>query len=308
MRNAFVQVLAEDKSRSDLVVLTGDLGYRLFDNFAASHPGRFIDAGIAEANMVSMAAGLASGGLHSYCYSIVPFLVCRAMEQIRDDVGYNDLPVCLLGAGGGVSYGAEGFTHYGLEDFALMKSVPNMCILAPADSWEAAACARLSLTTGHPLYVRFGRNSEQTIWRGPTDMTLGQSVVMRDGRDVAIIAIGPMVFTALASAALLGQDGIQVTVLNVRSLRPLDEQMLLQVLTTHSLVVTLEEHYVTGGLGSDVLAIAADHQCGTHVVRAGIPDLLPRISGRPDFLLNAYGLSVERIVKLVIGILGGANG
>src|SRR5664280_1169408 len=154
MRNAFVQVLAEDKSRSDLVVLTGDLGYRLFDDFAASHPGRFIDAGIAEANMVSLAAGLASGGMYPYCYSIVPFLVCRAMEQIRDDVGYNNLPVCLLGAGGGVSYGAEGFTHYGLEDFALMKSVPNMCILAPVDSWEAAACARLSLTTDRPLYVR----------------------------------------------------------------------------------------------------------------------------------------------------------
>lgn len=299
MRTAFFKrlegIYAED---DDTVVLTGDLGYKLFDGFRAHDAARFYDAGVAESNMIGVAAGLALSGKKVYCYSIIPFLVMRPFEQIRIDVAYHDLNVRLVGAGGGFAYGLEGITHHGLEDIALMRTLPNMTIVAPADRLEAERFAELSAAHLGPMYIRLGHTNEPDVYNQIPDIEIGKASVLRRGTGVAMLAYGRAVSICLQAADLLGADGTSPTLVNVHTIKPIDVETIAGLLEDHDLVMVVEEHQYEGGLGSAVAELAADLDCPGRLKRICI-NRANRLIGRADYLRKEHGLAPESIAAVV---------
>lgn len=304
MRVAFFETLAEmGKDREDIFVLTADLGFKLFDGFNAACPSRFFDVGVAESNMIGLAAGLSLSGKTVYCYSIIPFLVMRPFEQIRMDVAYENLNVRLVGVGGGFTYGLEGISHFGLEDLALMRSLPNMCIVVPADPLEAQCLARLSCGHEGPMYIRLGKTGEPRIHERMPAFHIGKSMVLKEGRHAAIIAVGSMVLAGKQVASLLEKRGIDATLVNMHTIKPLDVEAISHIASTHEAIFTLEEHNITGGLGSAVAEILAETGFGGPFRRFGI-DARPRgFIGHADYLKERYGLSPEKIFADIIKII-----
>ncbi|MEW6409357.1 MAG: transketolase C-terminal domain-containing protein, partial [Nitrospirota bacterium] len=242
-----------------MFVLTADLGYKLFDNIRADCPDRFYDIGVAEANMIGIAAGLSSCGKNVYCYSIAPFLVMRAFEQVRIDVAYHGLNVKLVGVGGGFTYGLEGITHFGLEDLALMRSLPNMTVVVPADPFEAQRLAAVSVRYQGPMYIRLGKTGEPCVYDAEPDFEIGEATILKDGKDLAIFAIGNMVYTGKQLLGLLTRKGISATLINMHTLKPLDITAVNQIAEVHDIILSLEEHNIHGGLGSAVAEVLAEN-------------------------------------------------
>ena len=191
MRNAFIRGLtaraAEDQR---VMLLTGDLGFKIFDDFAARFPGRFLNAGVAEANMIGVAAGLALAGFRPFAYSIVPFVTLRCLEQIRDDICYNNVAVAIVGVGGGYSYGLNGPSHHALEDIAIMRALPNMTVVCPGDPLEAELAVQASASHEGPLYLRLGRAGDAIAYREPPAFRIGEAITLRPGNDCALISTG----------------------------------------------------------------------------------------------------------------------
>ncbi len=307
MRKAFFETLSSLTARDPHVyLLTGDLGFGVFDSFRASHPRTFVNVGVAEASMIGVGAGLALCGKKVYCYSIIPFLLMRAYEQIRVDVAGHGLGVRLIGTGGGFSYGLEGFTHYGLEDLALMRVLPNMTIVAPADPSEANQLAALSLDFATPLYVRLGKAGDPVVHTRPRTLAIGQGMVLSEGRHAAVIATGSMVFPALQAVQKLRAQGIEVTLIDMHTIQPLDVTLVRQCASSHELIVTVEEHRITGGLGSAVAEVLCENGYKGAFRRIGIPEKLPPCVGDAEHLKQQYGLSTEGILTGIIGTLEGA--
>ena len=302
MRVAFFKAI-EHKARShdNIYLLTGDLGFKLFDDFRAKHPERFFDVGVAESNMSGIAAGLSLSGKNVYCYSIIPFLIMRAYEHIRNDIAYQNLNVKLIGAGGGFTYGLEGFTHYGLEDLAIMRMLPNMSVVVPADPIEASALAEASVEHEGPVYIRLGRTGEPSIHTKPVEFKIGQHIMLNEGKDVAIFATGNMVYISKFVIEKLKQDGIKTTLINMHTIKPLDKDIIQQVASTHNAIFTVEEHYVHGGLGSAVGEVLIESGYKGRFERMGIPEKLEKYIGKADFLRSKYGLSEEGIYERILG-------
>lgn len=304
MRATFLSSLYEaGQSRDDAIFLTGDLGYKILDGIREGWGNRFYDVGVAEANMASLAAGLAIGGKTVYCYSIVPFLVMRAFEQIRVDVAAHNLKVRFIGVGGGFSYGFEGFTHFGLEDLALMRLLPNMSVVVPADPLEAARLAKLSLDWPGPLYIRLGKSGEPSIHADEPGFQIGRPIVLKSGREAVIVAIGSMVYCAIDAARQLEDDGISATVINFHTLKPLDTNFINDLAKKHDVIVTAEEHYRMSGLGSVFAECLLEFGYKGRFCRIGIPDELDGTIGSCEFLRDHYGLNAAAIRKSVLDML-----
>ncbi len=254
MRNAFAQeitTLAHANPR--LVLLSGDIGNRLFDTFKAAHPDRFYNCGIAEANMISTAAGLASCGLLPVCYTITQFITARCYEQIKIDVAYHQMPVVIVGTGSGLSYASLGATHHSLDDIALLRGLPGMRVLAPADAMELRSCLRASLDGASPTYLRIGKKGEPLVHAAPPAFQFGRWQKLRTGSDLALLSTGTQLPATLALAdTLSAQEQVSVSVFSCPSIKPLDEAALAAAFNQHALVVTLEEHSRIGGFGSAV--------------------------------------------------------
>ncbi len=301
MRETFFKTIEEiAATRDDIFILTGDLGFKLLDSFRDRYPERFFDIGVAESNMIGIAAGLALSGKQVYCYSIVPFLLMRAFEQIRIDVAYHNVNVKLIGVGGGVSYGMEGYTHFGVEDFALMRSLPNMTVVAPADPEEAKQIAKISTEYKSPMYVRLGKNGEKTIHKSTPDVQLGKAIKLLDGNDIAIFAIGNMVHIGLQVTDMLKRRGIASTLINMHTLKPLDKETISEVAGTHNAIFSLEEHVVNGGLGSAIAEVLSEGAYSGLYNRIAIPELSNNTVGHADYLRNYYGLSSERVYERIL--------
>lgn len=304
MRSSFFKSLTEiAEKRDNIIILTGDLGFKLFDDFKSRFPERFYDVGVAEANMIGIAAGLSLCGKNVYCYSIVPFLLMRTFEHIRIDIAYNKLNVKLVGVGGGFTYGLEGITHFGLEDFALMRMLPNMAVTAPADPVEASALAKASVDYEGPLYIRLGREKEYPLHDGPIELSIGHPTVLSKGKDIAILAIGSMVYTAKQVEAKLREKGLSVSLINMHTLKPLNGEFLKQIISAHEILFTLEEHYISGGLGSVILEYLNESGFKGKLIRIGIPEKIQKYIGSPDYLRSKYGLTPENICKRIITAL-----
>ncbi len=284
------------EEHSNVVVLDADLaGSTKTAVFGKAFPDRHFNCGIAEANMVCVAAGLASLGLVAYVSSFAMFAAGRAFEQIRNSVGYTHLNVKICASHGGITVGEDGASHQCCEDFALMRAIPGMVVLCPADSVEAEACVRAAYEHEGPVYVRFGRSATPVIHEEGYELTIGKGEVLADGTDVAIIATGIMVPEAVGAAKLLSEQGISARVINMCSIKPLDEELVLKAAKDCGKIVTVEEHSVIGGLGEAVCSLLCEHD-PVPVKRIGINDEYGH-SGPADALLEEYGLTAKHIAE-----------
>ncbi|WP_022851624.1 transketolase family protein [Limisalsivibrio acetivorans] len=305
MRNDFFKRLHEHfADNTDTYLLTGDLGFVLFDPFRDTDPKRFIDAGAAEANMVGTAAGLALSGKKVVCYSITPFLTMRAFEQVRLNLALHNADVKLVTVGGGFTYGFEGYTHFGFEDLALMASLPNMRTFAPADTTDAVNLADWCMQDNGPAYIRLGRQAEESIYELETPFLSGKAVHLRKGTDGLIIATGSMVQSALQAREILSEEGIDAGVLYVHTLSPFDSEGVAEIAGRYPAVVTAEEHNLLGGLGSQAAQALLEAGKAPRFKMIGIENYDRNLIGDAEYLRERYGLSgtniAETLKKLII--------
>lgn len=300
MRNTIINAIhAAAKINKDIVFLTGDLGYSVIEQFQAELPDQIINAGIAEQNMIGVAVGLALAGKKVFVYSIVPFATMRCFEQIRVDVCYQNVDVTIIGVGGGFAYGTLGTTHYGLEDFALMRSLPNMKVIAPADSYEAAKLFEQVLNTKGPWYIRLNRGGEKNITERALSVQIGIGSVLRKGDKATIFSVGAISEVALEAAAVLEKDGIETEVVHLHTLKPLDKDLIKDRARTREAIVTIEEHTINGGLGSAVAEVLAEEGMSIPFRRLGLEDKYLPYIGKQDFLRAKAGLSATTIVETI---------
>ncbi len=282
----------------DLVVLDADLsGSTMTAGFAKAYPERFFDMGIAEANMVGVAAGLATCGKKPFVNSFAMFASGRAWEQVRNSVAYPRLNVKIIGSHGGLSVGEDGATHQCIEDYAVMRAIPNMTVVSPCDGPEMRQAVKALLEYEGPAYMRLGRLAVDSITDSLPEYTfeLGKGVQICPGSDVTIVATGMMVQMAAQASALLQAEGISARVLDFHTIKPLDQELLVQAARETGAVVSTEEASILGGLGSAVCECLAE-QCPVPVVRHGVPDQFGR-SGAAKQVLAAYGLDPQNIAQ-----------
>ncbi|MCS5696480.1 transketolase family protein [Desulfofundulus thermocisternus] len=298
-RDAYGKALVElGRENPDVVVLDADLAKstKTFE-FARHFPERFFDMGIAEQNMVGTAAGLAAAGKIPFCSTFAIFATGRAFEIIRNSVAYSRLNVKIAASHAGITVGEDGGSHQSVEDIALMRSLPHMTVFVPADAVETRAAVRAAAQIRGPVYIRLGRPGVPVLHGDDFHFEPGRAVIMREGNDATIIATGIMVATALEAAGLLEQEGIGVRVINMHTIKPLDEETVIAAARETGVIVTAEEHSIIGGLGGAV----AETVCTYHpvpVYRLGIPDVFGE-SGKPGELLEKYGLTAAHLAARV---------
>ena len=297
-RESYGKALAELGAEHDnIVVLDADLaGATKTGTFLKAFPHRHFDCGIAEANMICMAAGMSTTGLVPFASSFAMFAAGRAYEQVRNSIGYPHLNVKIGATHGGISVGEDGASHQCCEDFGLMRTIPGMVVMSPADDVEARAMVKAAYEYEGPVYMRFGRAAVPVIHEEGMSFTIGKGETLRDGSDVAIIANGLMVAEALTAAEELSAAGIEAMVINMATIKPLDEELVLAAAAKCGKVITAEEHSIIGGLGEAVCSLLSE-KLPTPVKRIGVNDEYGH-SGPAGALLKAFGLSAENIVKV----------
>ncbi len=294
-REAYGAALAEFGAKyENLVVLDADLAAATKTGvFKKAFPDRFFDCGIAEGNMMVVAAGLATTGFIPFASTFAMFAAGRAFEQVRNAIGYPHLNVKIGATHGGISVGEDGATHQCLEDFGTMRTIPGMVVMQPADAVEARAMVEAAIKHDGPCYMRFGRYAVPTLFGDDYKFELGKGVTMADGSDVTLVATGLMVEQALAARELLAADGIKARVINIHTIKPLDADLILKAAADTGAIVTAEEHNIIGGLGSAVCECVAGAK-PVPVLRVGVEDQFGR-SGKVPPLLEMYGLTAANI-------------
>ncbi len=296
-------LVALGAEHDDIVVLDADLaGSTKTGMFAKAYPDRHFNCGIAEANMISVAAGLAASGFTPFASSFAMFASGRAYEQIRNSVGYPALNVKVGATHGGLSVGEDGASHQCCEDFALMRSIPGMVVICPADGVEAEAATKAAYEYQGPVYLRFGRLAVPVFHEEGFEFQIGKGEVMRDGTDIAIIANGLMVYEAIQAGEELAKQGINARIINMSTVKPLDEELVLKAAKECGKIITCEEHSVIGGLGEAVCSFLSENY-PTPVRRIGVNDEFG-CSGPAYEVLEKYGLCASNIVKVTKEFLG----
>ena len=310
MRMTCLNMVHELAKRDKRVVFIGsDLSPGLLADMKAEMPERYFMEGITEMNVVGMAAGMALDGIVPYVNTIATFITRRCYEQVAMDVCLHDLPVRLIGNGGGVVYAPLGPTHLAIEDIAIMRALPNMTVVAVSDKDEMVRLMEASLGWPHPIYIRLGKGGDPIISRPENGFAIGKGIVLREGAasdDVLVISTGVISGRALLAAENLATKGIECSVLHLHTIKPIDVELILERAGRAKLVVTAEEHTVIGGLGSavtDVLVEGLGRQL-PGIVRLGIPDVFAKNYGVQDDLLDIYGLSPEKIAASIENAIG----
>ena len=303
MRTAFIKTLiglAEKNER--IFLLTGDLGFSVLEEFKEKFHGRFINAGIAEANMIGVAAGLALTGKLVYVYSIVPFVTLRCLEQIRNDICYQRLNVRIIGIGGGLSYGTAGGSHYSLEDIAIMRAMPDLAVVAPGDPLETESLIKESINYDGPLYIRLGKGRDPEVHKKIKSFKIGKGILIKPGKDIGIISTGNILFNSLKSAELLLESKIDPAVLSMHTVKPIDRIGLARFVKGKKAVFTVEEHDVDGGLGSAVAEVLSEMPDKINFKRIGVNPPV-KILGSQDYLRAKLGLDPKGISEKIKGFL-----
>lgn len=302
MRNAFASEITKlAQERSEVCLLSGDIGNRMFDRFKEVAPERFLNCGIAEANMMSMAAGMALSGLRPVVYTITPFTTTRCLEQIRTGVAYHEAPVVIVGTGSGLSYAELGATHHSLEDLAILRSIPNLQLCAPTDSLELKAQLNQALRENRPTYIRIGKKGEPVLLDKNQSLGIGKANLLNKGKKILLLGIGPIISEALEARNILKRIGIDLGVASMGSIKPLDHQFLLKCVDeNYSYWVSLEEHHQTGGLGSALLEWLSEQQIkDIQLKRMGVLDHFVHQLGNQSYVRENEGLNATAIYKLV---------
>lgn len=311
MRNEFADELLQlAEADPRLMLLSGDIGNRLFDRFRARHPARFLNCGVAEQNMMGVAAGLALSGLRPIAYTIAPFVTTRCLEQIRTDVCYHEAPVIIAAVGAGLAYAGLGPTHHSCEDIALLRALPGMVVCCPGDAWEVRAAMRAALQQPAPVYLRMGKKGEPHVHQGvPAGFAFGRALLMRDGADACLVSTGNLLPEAVHAAALLARQGVSARVLSMHTVKPLDTAALAEACGRFPVVATLEEHGPIGGLGAAVAEWLVDS--GTPPPRRGLlrchtGDAFFREAGEQEHARRQLGLTGEQLAARIAARLAGA--
>lgn len=302
-RDAYGLALVElGRAHEDVVVLDADLSKSTKTaDFAKAFPKRFINAGIAEQNMMGMSAGLAASGKVVFASSFAIFAAGRAFEQVRNSIAYPHLNVKVCATHAGLTVGEDGGSHQAVEDIALMRTLPNMTVVVPADGVSTQQAVQQLYDLEGPAYLRLGRPAVPVLYNENDSITIGKGNLLRDGTDVAIIACGIMVSKALEAAELLAAKGINAAVADMHTIKPLDRELIIKLARQTGALLTVEEHSIIGGLGSAVCETVCE-ACPVPVLRMGINDLFGQ-SGSPDELLQHYGLTADNIVQNIQTLL-----
>jgi len=309
VRTAFIESLIDQARRNPrLMLLTADLGFTVVERFAREFPSRFINVGVAEANMIGVATGLALDGWIPYVYSIATFASMRGFEQVRDGPVLHQLPVRIIGIGGGFAYGHAGITHFALEDYAIYRALPGMTVISPADPAQTRSMMRQIEALPGPVYCRLGKGGNPELPGLGGRFSLDGIERIGDGQDVLLLSTGSIAVQVAEAAADLAHEGIRATVGVAATLHPGPVEALERLGRAFPLVVTIEEHFVTGGLGSLAAEVYSRGGSGPRVQRLGVNEMTLGISGSADFLRARVGLSRPQIVDSVRSALRGRPG
>jgi len=301
MRNATIQTLYEEALRNpNVYFITGDFQHVREKEFIALG-ARYQNAGMAEQNIIGLAAGTALCGKKAFVYSIIPFITLRCMEQIKIDVCAHKADVTVIGGGAGFTYGTCGVTHLAIEDIAMMRALPHMKIVSPSGPAEASALMREIVRIGGPAYMRLNKKGEINLHNKLPEF--GKGMVVKEGKDVCIIATGTILAEAIKAAQVLAEKGVSVEVVNMHTIKPLDANLVKERALSRRLICTLEEHSVIGGLGSAVAEVLAEIKGTSRFQRFGIPDEWPNVTGNQAFLRDYTGLSGEKVAVAIEKLL-----
>lgn len=301
-RQAYGEALAEFAEKYDFFVLDADLAAATKTGiFKKAHPERFFDTGIAEGNMITVAAGIASTGKTVFASSFAMFAAGRAYEQIRNSVGYPHLNVKIGATHAGITVGEDGATHQCIEDMSLMRSIPGMVVISPADAKEARAAVEFAINYEGPVYLRFSRLATEEIFEGEYKFELGKGQILKDGSDVTVISTGIMASAALSAREKLASRGISARVVNMASIKPIDSELIIKCAKETGAIVTVEDHSIIGGLGTCVAEVTSEN-APCVLRRIGVRDAFGR-SGKPDELFKLYNMTDDDIVSAALDAL-----
>jgi transketolase len=304
MRNAFADELTRLAAKDPRVVLlSGDIGNKLFDGFKGIDEKRFYNCGVAEANMMGVAAGLALSGLRPFVYTITPFTTTRCFEQIRVDVSYHHVPVIIVGTGSGLSYAELGPTHHSLEDMAILRTLPGMQVLAPCDAAELRSALRAVLRSDSPAYIRIGKKGEPAIHATSPEFEIGTAMILRPGKTVALLCAGTLMAETLKAADMLDARGVSAEVVSFHTVKPLDENYLRGAASRFRIVVTIEEHGMVGGFGSAVAEWRVRENVMMRQLLFGTCDEFMHEVGSQEYARKKFGLTAESIAGKVLAAL-----
>lgn len=301
MRTAFIEELfGLAQEDPNLVLMVGDLGFGVVTRFMEELPRQYVNAGVAEQNMTGMAAGMALSGKTVFTYSIANFPTLRCLEQIRNDICYHQANVKIVSVGGGVAYGSLGPSHHATEDIAVMRALPGLTVVAPGDPVEARLCTAAVAAYRGPVYMRLGRAGEPRVHESVPVFEIGKAITVREGRDVALVATGGMLYDAVRAAEMLGLLGIGARVISMHTIAPIDAGAVRAAAQEAKALFTIEEHSIVGGLGSAVSEVLMESRTKpARFKRIGLPNEFTAKIGDRDYLRAHYGLNADGIVRTV---------
>lgn len=300
MRNGFAQNITELAIHdSRIILLSGDIGNRLFDEFKTNRPNQFYNCGVAEANMMGVASGMALSGLRPFVYTITPFTTARCFEQVKIDVCYHNVPVVIIGTGSGLSYAALGPTHHSLEDIAIFRTLPNMRIVAPCDIVELKHALHAVIKDNVPTYIRIGKKGEPLIHKNPFKFEFGKAVILRPGQRVALLSTGTIMSEVIKTAEQLEARGISTEVVSFHTVKPLDTEYLKSAANKFELIAVIEEHGKIGGLGSAINDWRIEQGFSCKQINFGTGDEFMHEIGNQQYARARYGLTADNIVNQI---------
>jgi transketolase len=302
MRAAFVQALCDSaKHNKKIMLITGDLGYKFLDKFASEYPRQFLNIGVSEANLVTVASGLSTTGYIPFIYSIATFASMRAFEQIRSDVVLQNANVKIVGIGAGLAYTKAGPTHHSVEDIALMRTLSPMTIINPVDQNEAYSATRALVSHTGPSYLRLERNPQTSVYKKPPSFRIGTSTILMRGNTVCLCVTGTKVDLAYAVANKLASKKITPTIVSFPTIQPLDIKQIARIARSHDLIVTIEEHKISGGFGSSVVEFLSSLRDVRHtrILRFGLSDAFIMDSGDYSFLCEKHAFTVSKLTTRI---------
>ncbi len=301
MRDAMTRVLCELAERDqNLVLVTGDLGFGVFNEFRERFPRQFINAGVAEQNMTGLAVGMALEGKTVFTYSIGNFPTLRCLEQIRNDACYHNANVKIIAVGGGFTYGSLGISHHATEDLSILRALPDITVVAPGDPVETEEATRAIAVRQGTCYLRLGRGGESIVHQTGIDYVVGKAIKLFSGKDIAIITTGGILKNAIEARQKLDADGTPAALYSMHTIKPFDRELVESLATSMKHIVTIEEHTIVGGLGSAVAEIIAQLLSPkAQLNMIGLQDCFSSVVGDQEYLRSIYGLSVEKIVTSI---------
>lgn len=299
MRDGFIKALTDNAQKNkNIMFMTGDLGFKIFDDYIKKCPGQFLNVGVAEQSMLGLAMGMSLEGKTALVYSIANFHTFRALEQIRNDLCYHNADVKIVATGGGFSYGQLGMSHHATEDLSIMRALPNMTVLTPGDAWEAHQVTEYMLNNKGPFYLSLEKSNVDTAKKGEK-FEFGKIRQIKEGNDVTLISVGGILSETVAAAESLAKENVNCRVLSVHSLKPLDKETIIKAAEETKAIITVEENSLAGGLGSAVAEILADMGSPIELKRLGMDNVFASVVGDQQYLRAQFGLDAKSIIKQV---------